>query len=706
MAIQDPNRPLTGKIVNPRPGMGALPNMPQPAAVRPVPVAGMGAGVYPPLQPVGMGAGVHPPTGTFVGTHPPLQPPVGMGAGVHPPTGTFVGTHPPLQPAGMGGGVHPPNGPFVGTHPPLEPPPPNKGVTLRPTPGVGVMPPQMGTAPPLKSAVTRAGESALHAGRGVRAAANGTMGKLGVLGAGVMGAVDAYTDDATDRYAERFAMAPPTYDGSPEDIAKQVTLRGLGFASEMGNAATFGLASNLYRDRQRQASEAEARQTAAGAAATAKEAQAKAEAVKTAQNAANPAVAKLAGEDMGDGVRRVSTNGTTLFTNATTDKADQNLMTRAAPVQPGLTPEQQKFNQDNFITSPISNNKLGRGLVSTVGNMGETNAINERALKVMKEMRGMREGQMDHGDIYAYADRAGQQPGGINQELARQIRRLSGNGGRLSAGANQALAGMLNIQAQMRGQDMEAQDRQGAARQAGMNAQQKMAQDEREFGLKVADFGLRSQAEQRQAAGTKAEIGSKVQADDNAMAARRQKGREDMLNEFRGRYTKNTMTGGKEVDEQAAQGAMQGVTTWIGKQQAQLQAKVAKGEATPAEQARLAKMDSQSLSGLDEADRVNVEFLLNMKQRVKEAAGRLGGGTFNDDPDLGGYEIEGIEDDPRFFGSRMYKLKNGSTVRENDLKFAEGPGNRILPDIQGGGFLDEKKTKTAKFDLATKGFRP
>lgn len=653
MAIQDPNRPLTGKIVNPRPGMGALPNMPQPAAARPVPVAGMGAGVYP-----------------------PLQPPVGMGAGVHPPTGTFVGTHPPLQPAGMGGGVHPPNGPFVGTHPPLEPPPPNKGVTLRPTPGVGVMPPQMGTAPPLKSAMTRAGESALHAGRGVRAAANGTMGKLGVFGAGVMGAVDANTDDATDRYAERFAMAPPTYDGSPGDIAKQVTLRGLGFASEMGNALTMGGAGLMYRDRQRQASEAEARQTAAGAAAAEKEAQAKAEAVKTAQNAANPAVAKLAGEDMGNGVRKVSTNGGILYTNAASDKDDQRFMASKG------------------------------GQVSTVGNMGETNAINQRALNVMKEMRGMREGQMDQGDIYAYADRAGQQPGGINQELARQIRRLSGNGGRLSAGANQALAGMLGIQAQMRGQDMDSMDRQGAARQAGVNAQQKMAQDEREFGLKVADFGLRSQAEQRQAAGTKAEIGSKVQADDNAMAARRQKGREDMLNEFRGRYTKNGLTGGKEVDEQAAQGAMQGVTTWIGKQQAQLQAKVAKGEATPAEQARLAKMDSQSLSGLDEADRVNVEFLLNMKQRVKEAAGRLGGGTFKDDPDLGGYEIEGIEDDPRFFGSRMYKLKNGSTVRANDLEFEQGPGNRILPDIQGFGFLDEKKTKTAKFDLATKGFRP
>jgi hypothetical protein len=83
-----------------------------------------------------------------------------------------------------------------------------------------------------------------------RAAVNGTAGK-GVAALSVFQAMrDSAADDSTARYAQRFGMDEPTGDGSAGDIAKFAALRGLGFASDLGNSLTMGLAGNLYRDNQ------------------------------------------------------------------------------------------------------------------------------------------------------------------------------------------------------------------------------------------------------------------------------------------------------------------------------------------------------------------------------------------------------------------------------------------------------------------------
>lgn len=60
-------------------------------------------------------------------------------------------------------------------------------------------------------------------------------------------------DDSTARYAKRFGMDEPTGDQSIGDIAKFAGLRALGFASDLGNNLTGGLAGKyLFRDMQDQ----------------------------------------------------------------------------------------------------------------------------------------------------------------------------------------------------------------------------------------------------------------------------------------------------------------------------------------------------------------------------------------------------------------------------------------------------------------------
>lgn len=84
----------------------------------------------------------------------------------------------------------------------------------------------------------------------VRSAVNGTTGK-GVAALSVIPALaESAAEDSTARYAKRFGMDEPTGDGSAGDILKFAALRGLGFASDLGNNLTMGLAGNLYRDNQ------------------------------------------------------------------------------------------------------------------------------------------------------------------------------------------------------------------------------------------------------------------------------------------------------------------------------------------------------------------------------------------------------------------------------------------------------------------------
>ena len=99
-------------------------------------------------------------------------------------------------------------------------------------------------------------------GAGVRNFVNNS--KL-VKGTGYLGAASALFANAatpSEDYRERFGFG----DQSPEDLgtakgfAKDFGVRALGYASDLGNALTFGQAGRLYADKQRIASEAKAAQ--------------------------------------------------------------------------------------------------------------------------------------------------------------------------------------------------------------------------------------------------------------------------------------------------------------------------------------------------------------------------------------------------------------------------------------------------------------
>lgn len=96
--------------------------------------------------------------------------------------------------------------------------------------------------------------------QGINRAANTGLGKLGTVGA-LASTGFAVADTPTERYRERFGLG----DYNPEDsngmlFAKDLGVRALGAASDLGNAMTLGQAGRFYADKQRIASEAKAAQ--------------------------------------------------------------------------------------------------------------------------------------------------------------------------------------------------------------------------------------------------------------------------------------------------------------------------------------------------------------------------------------------------------------------------------------------------------------
>ena len=98
--------------------------------------------------------------------------------------------------------------------------------------------------------------------QGINRAANTGLGKLGTVGS-LASTGFAVADTPTEQYRERFGLG----DYNPEDsngmlFAKDLGVRALGAASDLGNAMTLGQAGRFYADKQRIASEAKAAQPA------------------------------------------------------------------------------------------------------------------------------------------------------------------------------------------------------------------------------------------------------------------------------------------------------------------------------------------------------------------------------------------------------------------------------------------------------------
>lgn len=96
--------------------------------------------------------------------------------------------------------------------------------------------------------------------QGINRAANSGLGKLGTVGA-LASTGFAVADTPTEQYRERFGFGEYNSDDSDlMRLGKDIGVRTLGAASDLGNAMTLGQAGRLYADKQRIASEAKAAQ--------------------------------------------------------------------------------------------------------------------------------------------------------------------------------------------------------------------------------------------------------------------------------------------------------------------------------------------------------------------------------------------------------------------------------------------------------------
>lgn len=118
------------------------------------------------------------------------------------------------------------------------------------------------TSAPSTSPTTPAPTQSGGFGAGVRNFVNNSKMAKGVGYLGAASSLFANAATPSEDYRERFGFG----DQSPEDLgtvkgfAKDFGIRGLGYASDLGNALTFGQAGRFYADKQRIASEAKAAQ--------------------------------------------------------------------------------------------------------------------------------------------------------------------------------------------------------------------------------------------------------------------------------------------------------------------------------------------------------------------------------------------------------------------------------------------------------------
>lgn len=494
------------------------------------------------------------------------------------------------------------------------------------------------------------------------------------LGRAVGGAIavqsigDSMAEDSTERFARRFGVSEPTGDGSVGDIAKFVGLRAGGFASDLGNNLTGGLAGKyLYQDIQQDAAARPAAVTPAVAAGAAPGAAIAPVALSAgAQQSQTAPAAPLSGTSL----RRVDVpGGSPLFTN----------------------------NPDAPAGRAIGGN------LSIAGGGQDQIASMRRAGDLQQEISLMRAGLRDRGNTGAYLGNAGQvaslSAGGASSEVQAQIEKLASKRNLTAAGQN-ALTNLTEAQnkpameaarlaEQARQADQQAQTQTQTSLRSqsttlrgqtldAQNAAAKLTRDQvnsdREFGLKTEELGLR-----------RGEAGSKRAGED---FTQRESAEKNLTARFESQFTTTDKDGKQVVDSARVAKYKQGVQQFIGTRQNELQAKVDAGQASAAEKAGLEKLRAKGAAALDEEDLATFQSLMLLGERSEQTAGVFGG-EFVQSSNPGDYAVTGRK--KNLIGSDTLTLKGGGSVRENDVKYDEA-GNIILPNVG--------KTKTNDFNLA------
>lgn len=474
----------------------------------------------------------------------------------------------------------------------------------------------------------------------LRRVLNGPAGKVagGLAAAGAI--ANQMEDDSTARYAKRFGVAEPTGDGSFGDIAKFAALRAGGFASDLGNNLTMGLAGNAFRDN---------------------------DMPRPVSPNASPEMALSAA------------GGTDPLRIPSAPMPDMTLRTAgAAPAAPGRPVETDLQRGGNVGPSNIvtrnGNSFSGTNVTQGFSYQDPNGALTTPTPRVTSMPAANFVGlnpQLDRQLAEAQA-RAATDPGGLTTgtgmtgiggtTINAGLRDGGGMGGmtrreRIAAGQNAAhlASAQIGADASLRGHQIQADasmfGHQLSARTAANAARLQQMNADRQYNLEVQKFGeekARTLFNQREAG---------------------QKSFNDWAETV---HTTRDDKGNTVVDKNKVADFTNAATQTLGNMITRL-----KQTGDPAAIKKAEQLESQGLGALDHEDRSLLKTLYDRRERFAQTRGvgpLSGSGPVSND--LFDYHITGQEGG---LLQKRLRLAGGQTIPEKDLAYTE-PANAILPD--------------------------
>lgn len=489
----------------------------------------------------------------------------------------------------------------------------------------------------------------------VRGAVNGTLGKIAAPVVAGQAIGDSMAPDSTDRYAARFGVAPPTGDGSMGDIAKFAALRAGGFASDLGNHLTMGLAGKLYADNQ--------------------------------PGAVPPAPA--AGMQPGAGMQPAAPTGA--LPDAATPSNDPAEVNNAEKF--GLPIQQQR---DALAQSPVS-------LRGGFGNENLTTNTDQGSANLRASVAGMAPNQsylvsgLDSGSkIYANRDANGQLnltgTGTGNPSAAYEASDQYKQGVAQAQSEKAQLAALEDSHKEQDLRDAVQNSSIGNLKANRQNLTDFMAQKslDKEIGsrtsIAMANRMWEARKMQVEQANKDREFGQKQGNDD---FSHMQDATKNLTDRFGKMFTTTDKDGKSIVDSGKAAQYTQGVQQYLGNWQNGMEKKIQQGAASPAEIQQYQLSKRVGVGALDEQDIAHITSLMNVGERSKQTDSRILGNRYVAGTDPSAYEVTGRS--KNLLGSDTLHLRGGGAIRENDLRYTQ-PGNYITPNLF--------QTPTNEFDLA------
>lgn len=473
---------------------------------------------------------------------------------------------------------------------------------------------------------------------------------------------DSMQDDSTARYAKRFGVSEPTGDGSIGDIAKFAALRAGGFASDLGNHLTGGLAGKLFRDNPGESSIAPM-SFAAPAAGTA-DLRAPVYPSNTPPGS-GPQVtndlpagwqARALDTASDNSVRRVTTpDGRTLYTNVAgpDNAALMGVRGGAVSIAPGVptassvspTPATEPMvagggaaSLSGSVPSQVRSAQTFRDQVAQ-GNAQRAVTDGLRSGNARERAAAMQLAGQLSGDIEntARASARNEVEQGMNETNNATAQRGQDTQRAIAEGNNAV---------SLRGQDVQA----GIARIQGRMAQMK---DDRQYQLDVAKFG-----EERA----------------RTMFGQRQDARNNFNEWAKSAFVTRDKDGKAIPDEAKVADFNTAVNATLGNMITRLQQA---GDAASVQKAE--RLQQLGIAALDEQDKQTLKQLFDRRNRVTEARGLIPGtATANRSDDLFDYAITGAD---AGLVQKRFKMAGGGSIGVNDLRYADGPANYVLPDL-------------------------